>query len=339
MLPITRMTPSGYSSRRCAILFAVCLGACVGEDGIEDLGTISDDKSDTALPKTVTVELEPGETKRFRITTATFVATVVQDADVDAELAVKHYALSYASEVSREPHVTATGDGTVRNWTLTVYNRGIDTLDAQVVIDIPSDRSEIGIVSDIDKTVLPPETAAGLPPPYPGIAALLRTLEGDAAGDVHYVTARDPSGVVEIPDWMAMHDVPAGPIDTGIGTQPWVAQPEKVRDISRIFDTQAQQKFVLFGDTSHRDPEVYKDVRTAYPMQISAIFIHKVNATVAATRVEGMHLINNYAEAAAICFGQDLITEAQARDVMETAQGEGLAITAAEIDALIDAAR
>lgn len=327
-----------YFSCRCTLLVAVSLSACVAtESEIEDLGTIGDGKADTLLPRTVAIELAPGGSKRFRITTAAFVASLEQDADIAAQLTAKHYDLVYSSAEAPDPVVEAVGDGTVRNWTLTAFNRGDDTLDATIVIDLPQASSELGIVSDIDKTVLPPETASGLPPPYPGVATLLRTVEGTVSGDVHYVTARTPDGVVEIPDWMAMHDVPPGMIDTGTSGVPWIAQAEKIADISRILDATGDQPFVLFGDTSHRDPEVYQEIRTAYPDRISAIFIHKVNATVTATRVTGMHLVNNYAEAAAIAFGQDLITEAQARTIMNAARTEGLPITAAEIDALLDA--
>lgn len=326
--------------RRWVVLFALGLAACTAPDGeLEDLGTLGDDKSDSVLPRTVELSLDAGESRRFRITTAAFVARIDQEADVAAELAAKHYALSYRSEVSSTPQLVVTGDGTTRNWTLTVYNRDTSPLDATLVVDVPRNAGELGIVSDIDKTVLPPETAAGLPPPYPGVAALLATLEGTVAGDVHYVTARTPEGVAEIPAWMELHGVPAGSIDTGISGAPWVAQPEKVRDITRLLEASPEQPYVLFGDTSHRDPEVYKEIRAAFPDRVSAIFIHKVNATVSPTRVEGMHLVNNYAEAAALAFGDDLLTEAQARDVIEAARAEGLALTDSEIDALLDAVR
>jgi hypothetical protein len=322
-------------------LFAISLAACATDaDDIEDLGTLGDDKSDTALPRRIEIELPEGASKRFRIKTAAFTASLIDTEAVAAQLAAKHFSLSYTSDESPAPRLDVTGDGTVRNWTLTVYNRGDDTLDATIVVDVPRDLSELAIVSDIDKTVLPPETAAGMPPPYPGIARMLATLElrkNGNAGDVHYVTARDPDDVADIPAWMAMHDVPAGSIDTGVGSQPWIAQPEKVRDIKRIFEGRGDQKFVLFGDTSHRDPEVYREVRTLFPSRVTAIFIHKVNATVSPTRVAGMHLVSNYAEAAAIAFGLELMTETEARAVMNAAQAEGLAITDAEINALIAA--
>ena len=116
-------------------------------------------------------------------------------------------------------------------------------------------------------------------------------------------------------------------------------QPEKIADITRIFDATGDQKFVLIGDTSQRDPEVYRAIKTKYPTRVPAIFIHKMNTTVNPTRVEGMHLVNNYAEAAAIAFGLDLMTEAEARAVMNNAKSQGLAITPAQIDDLIDANR
>ncbi len=332
------MASTRNCTSRCAFLFALALGGCV-TDEIEDLGSITDGKSDTALPRTVEIELAPGENKRFRITTAAFVASVDQTGDVDAQLTAKHYEHSFSSDVSPEPMIEASADGSVRNWSLTVFNRGTATLEATLVVDVPRDHGELGIVSDIDKTVMPPETAAGMPPPYPGVAALLTTLEGAVPGDFQFVTARDAARVVEIPGWMAMHGIPPGPIETGVGGQPWLVQPEKIADITRIFDATGDQKFVLIGDTSQRDPEVYKAIKTQYPTRVPAIFIHKMNATVNPMRVEGMHLVNNYAEAAAIAFGLDLITETEARAVMTEAKSQGLAITAAQIDDLIDANR
>ncbi|MHB8878382.1 MAG: phosphatase domain-containing protein [Myxococcaceae bacterium] len=194
---------------------------------------------------------------------------------------------------------------------------------------------ELGIVSDLDSTVIPPGPAGTLPAPYPGVTALYRELEfgnGGKAGDTRYVTARSPDRVTELPDYLNAHELPAG-------TLPWVAQPEKVADISRIFEAHPGQKFVLFGDSKHKDPEVYKEILRKYPDQVSAVIIHKVNATVSPTRVEGMELIGNYAEAAAVLMGKGVIDEAAARRVMKSAQAGGLAITDAQIEQLIAAQR
>jgi hypothetical protein len=201
-----------------------------------------------------------------------------------------------------------------------------------------NENREIGIVSDLDSTVIPPEKNGVAPAPYAGVAALYNELDtgsGKAAGDVRYVTARSPDRVIDIPDYLETHHLPAGPIDTGTSQLPWISQPEKVRDISRIFEANPDQKFVLFGDTKHKDPEVYKEIAAKYPNQVSAIFINKVNTTVKPERVAGMHLISNYAEAAAQLLKDGTFTEAAARRVMNAAKDEGLAITAAQIETLI----
>jgi len=201
---------------------------------------------------------------------------------------------------------------------------------------------ELGIVSDIDKTVLPPHPrGAALPAPHPGIVTMLNAPElglsgGGQAGDLTYVTARSPDRVTALPQWMKDHDLPSGPIETGVSPLPWVAQPEKVKDISLILDDNPDQKFVLFGDNSHRDPEVYEIILANYPDRIHAIFIHKVKNAPDMSRYDGMHLIENYAEAAAQLFSQGVLDEPAARAVMVAAQVEGLAITDAAIDAFID---
>lgn len=203
---------------------------------------------------------------------------------------------------------------------------------------------EIAILSDLDKTIIPKHDSrsSNVPPPYPGVASLMRELEfgqGGQAGDMYYVTARGPHRITEIPEYLEEHDIPAGPIETGTSGMPWIAQPEKVRDISKAFDANPDQEFVMFGDTSHRDPEAYKEIIDKYPGRVKAAFIHKVNDNVTPQRVEGMHLIENYAEAAAILLREGVLDEAGARRVMVSAQLEGLEITDADINTLIDTHR
>lgn len=47
---------------------------------------------------------------------------------------------------------------------------------------------------------------------------------------------------------------------------------EKIRDILRTFNN---RKFILIGDDSQRDPEVYRDIARDYPERIKGIFIRK----------------------------------------------------------------
>ena len=206
----------------------------------------------------------------------------------------------------------------------------------------PEAKEEIGVVSDLDSTVIPPEKNGQLPWPYPGVAELYRQLEfgrRGEAGDVRYVTARSPDRVTGIPGYLQEHALPDGPIDTGTSQQPWVAQPEKVRDISRIFDENPGQSFVLFGDSSHRDPEVYREILNKYPGRVTAVFIHKVNKTVKPERVAGMSLIENYAEAAAQLLKAKVLTVTSTRAVLKAAQRDGLPLTNAQVEQLIAANR
>ena len=200
--------------------------------------------------------------------------------------------------------------------------------------------SELGIVSDLDKTVVPPADPDLSAPPYPGVAALYQILEhrnAGATGDMYFVTARSPDGVTEIPAYLEQHGVPTGPIETGGSGYPWIAQPEKERDVSGILDGTGTQQFVLFGDSSHVDPEVYRTILASYPERIVAGFIHKVTATVAPHRVEGLHLHDSYAEVAAWLYGYQVIRRDEALSIMQAAQDEGLSITDGEMDALLDA--
>ena len=195
------------------------------------------------------------------------------------------------------------------------------------------------MVSDLDKTVIPEAKPDLTKVPYPGIKTLYQLLEhrnGGAAGDVYYVTARKPERVTEIPAYLEAHGVPGGVIETGTSGMPWIAQPEKVRDIKGIRQRTGTQRFVLLGDTAQRDPEVYKEIRAAHPERVIAIFIQKVDALVPPARVEGMFLHESYAEVAAILYGLEVITRDEARSVMVGARTEGLALTDAQMEGLLE---
>ncbi len=199
--------------------------------------------------------------------------------------------------------------------------------------------TELGIVSDLDKTVIPPGDPDLSEAPYPGVSTLYQILErrnDGQDGDMHYVTARQPDMITDVPDYLEQYGVPSGSIDTGISGLPWIAEDEKVSDVSGVLDAAGTQRFVLFGDSSHVDPAVYQRIRELYGDRIIAGFIHKVNVTVSPDRVIGLHLHESYAEVAAILYGYEVLTREQARSVMTAAQSEGLAITDSEMDDLLE---
>jgi len=197
---------------------------------------------------------------------------------------------------------------------------------------------DLGVISDIDKTVLPPSPPDSFVAPYPGVATLFKEL--DLAGDgeldaTHYVTARGPDRIAGIPEWLEENALPNHGIETGVSSVPWVAEPEKVKDILAVMDAHPGQKYVLFGDTGHRDPEVYKKVLAERPDQVAAVVINKVNKTVKEGRTDGMHLVENYAEAAAALYKAGLLSKMSANKVIASARAQGLELTKAEGDALL----
>lgn len=199
-------------------------------------------------------------------------------------------------------------------------------------------KGELGVVSDLDDTVIPKAKVDLSSAPFPGVRALYDVLEHRRKGkdgDVYYVTARTPDRIDGVPAYLEKHGVPGGDIATGTSTLPWVAQPEKVKDIEAILAKTKTQSFVLFGDSSHKDPEVYKEILAKHPDRVVAAFIHKVNKTVSPDRVKGLHLVESYAEAAGILYRVGALTKTEARSVMKAARDEGLAITDAEMTALL----
>ncbi len=133
----------------------------------------------------------------------------------------------------------------------------------RVAIEAADRSGNLGVISDIDKTILPPHDDGQLDAPYPGMTTLLERIEanGDGqTGDTFYVTARDEERATPIPAWLAREGLPSGRIDTGVGGEPWLSHPEKVADIETILAARPGQRFILFGDDNHTDPYVYRDI-------------------------------------------------------------------------------
>ncbi len=198
---------------------------------------------------------------------------------------------------------------------------------------------EIGIISDLDKTIIPPSSSGTLPAAaYAGAAALYGELDvgdGGEPGDVYYVTARSEDMIADVPDWLSDQGLPSGPIDPGVSGLPWIARPEKVADMSKIFDANPRQRFILLGDTNHVDPEVMHDMMEKYPGRIVATYIHGVK-NIDPTRTEGLFVYDDFSQVAANLFGIGVLSEAAARSAIDSAVTEGVDLSPADVDALID---
>jgi phosphatidate phosphatase APP1 len=67
----------------------------------------------------------------------------------------------------------------------------------------------------------------------------------------------------------------------------------KFQRISRILDSFPKQKFVLLGDNSQRDPELYKALANHYPDKIHAIYIRQIRNRRINSTIQLLDSLNN----------------------------------------------
>ena len=190
-----------------------------------------------------------------------------------------------------------------------------------------------GIVTDIDDTIqksgitskkeliknilfknqLTQEKIPGMPELY---NALDKRNNGKIDGDVHYVSSSPVNLAPRIESFLDHNEFPEGSLDLkhlGLGknTDGLTDHGEyKLGKIRTLFNTYPEKKFILFGDSGEKDPEIYKQISKEYPGRVTGIYINNVtNSDKSSSRFEGINLTNNAAEAAADLFNKGFIQE------------------------------
>ncbi len=186
----------------------------------------------------------------------------------------------------------------------------------------PKNDGALGIISDIDDTIqksyitdkIKMIKTLFLGNEYtikvvPGVSEIYQVLDkksdGVADGDVYYVSGSPINLFLKISRFMALHKFPKGSIELkNIGTDSLTQQiGYKLGRIRKIFDTYPNKKFLLFGDSGEKDPEVYRQIAKDYPSRVIATYINNVTSdSKTSPRYDGQLLTNNSLEAA-----QDLI--------------------------------
>ena len=164
---------------------------------------------------------------------------------------------------------------------------------------IPTERARFGIISDIDDTILKTNvnnkfkmilttilSNAHTRVPFEGVAAFYRALQKGVSGDennpVFYVSSSPYNLYSLLVKFLKLQDIPLGPIflkDFGTHT-PFTAgdhKTHKLKSIRNVLETLAHLQFVLIGDNSEQDPEIYRQIVHEYPERIKVIYIRKVN--------------------------------------------------------------
>jgi phosphatidate phosphatase APP1 len=172
--------------------------------------------------------------------------------------------------------------------------RGFQPARAALELLIPPATAELGVISDIDDTVLQTHVTQKLKMiwvtlsgsaftrmPFEGTTELYRALaqgsSGSAENPVFYVS-KSPWNLYDfLVDFMDHHKLPRGPLllrDFGLHETPPL--DHKSSAVQRLLETYSELPFVLIGDSGERDPDIYLAIAARFPGRIRAIYIRDV---------------------------------------------------------------
>ncbi|MDQ3068206.1 MAG: DUF2183 domain-containing protein [Acidobacteriota bacterium] len=218
---------------------------------------------------------------------------------------------------------------------------------------IPPPGAAFGVISDMDDTVLQSSVAnflraarlvllenAQTRMPFPGVAAFYRALQGGTAltgpNPIFYVS-KSPWNLYDvITQFLERQEIPMGPILL----RDWDLVPEratkdfKTREIESIFQTYPALPFILIGDTTQKDPEIYRAVMRAFPGRVRAVYIRNVDAPAARSTAVKKLAEEAAAEGATLILADD--TLAMARHAAEQGWIDPSAIALVTGDKLAD---
>ncbi len=165
---------------------------------------------------------------------------------------------------------------------------------------VPPPKSEFGVISDIDDTIVltgatDPLTMARIVVlnnphtrlPFEGVAAFYQALRkgGTGAGynPIFYVSSSPWNLYDLLIDFLNLNGIPVGPLflrDVGLEEDRLLKSghhEHKLKQIRTILDTHPDLPFLLIGDSGQEDPEIYREVVHEYPGRIKAVYIRDVS--------------------------------------------------------------
>lgn len=201
-------------------------------------------------------------------------------------------------------------------------NYKAEAVTAQLVIQGQHD-SSLAVISDIDDTIKKSDVSNKLAAakklllgnPYkaeaiPGTAALyqrLEALDGKQDGDIFYLSGSPMNLADQIYSFMDLQAFPYGAVELkkwgfeAGDDNPIKQEAYKQDKLRQIFSAFPERRFLLFGDSSEKDAEIYTAIAKEFPGRVQAIFINNVNGAEASeARFQEVHLTQNASEAAEI---------------------------------------
>jgi len=164
---------------------------------------------------------------------------------------------------------------------------------------VPPGTARFCVISDIDDTVIQSRVSNFLQAartvmlgnartrlPFPGVAGFYRALREGASGNeanpIFYVSSSPWNISDVISEFMDIQKIPKGPLllrdwDVGIGSlasdRHFDHKGVAIRNIMQLYQ---DRSFILIGDTSQHDPEIYRQIVGEFPSRVKAIYIRDV---------------------------------------------------------------
>ena len=164
---------------------------------------------------------------------------------------------------------------------------------------IPPPSARFGVISDIDDTVIQSRVSNFLQAartvmlgnartrlPFPGVAAFYQALRNGIGGDeknpIFYVSSSPWNIYDVISEFMDLQKIPHGPLllrDWDItlsalsSDRHYEHKGVAIRNIMQLYPG---MQFILIGDTSQHDPEIYHGIVSEFPDRVRAIYIRDV---------------------------------------------------------------
>lgn len=172
---------------------------------------------------------------------------------------------------------------------------------ADSFIHIPQEKSDYGIISDIDDTVLQTSATSFIRMiqqtflynartrlPFKGVAAFYRALhegkEIDETNNPLYYVSSSPWNLYDmLEDFLEIQQIPPGPLllrDLGLKPDTLFSsghKNHKLKQIEKIFSLTGNLPFILIGDSGQKDPEIYREVIRKYPKRVHVAYIRDVS--------------------------------------------------------------
>lgn len=214
--------------------------------------------------------------------------------------------------------------------------RGFAPVHAQVEVLVPDESAELGIISDVDDTVLQTHVSQKLKMvwvtlsgsaftrmTFEGTTELYRALAAGASGSgknpVFYVS-KSPWNLYDfLVDFLNHHDLPRGPLLLrDIGSPAPGPVDHKTAAVHSLLETYPRLPFILIGDSGERDAEIYLETAQRFPGRVKAIYIRDLG---------GQHPHRErLCEAARAC-GTEMVWMEHANLALQHARQRGWALT------------